>query len=253
MRQSLFFYLALPAAGLANPIATVAAPTCQNGTITLNNRACTFKCGIDYPGGDYSSLRVTSFQDCANTCANNAKCIGAQFSHNDNFCYLKDVVTYASAVGGVDSVICDPLPGSATSSTPACPVPTSFPNGRTCQVACGKDRYGGDISSAWCNTLEDCMTTCQGQPACVTAQFYNNFCYLKVSNLNSIHDNLAKRSDRMSQTHLSITQWSTPLTAPPAHLPLFPSPLPAYLPASWPFLPNQRPLPPSKASFTQLN
>jgi hypothetical protein len=67
-----------------------AGPSCpgsNNTIVTSYGQNFTIECGIDHSGGDLTSLSVSSFQQCIDTCSQNSQCVDLSLSGNS--CYLK--------------------------------------------------------------------------------------------------------------------------------------------------------------------
>ena len=56
---------------------------------TLKPPRCIVEFGINYPGNDLTSQKVSSANDCCALCNSNSKCGAWSFYISFNYCYLK--------------------------------------------------------------------------------------------------------------------------------------------------------------------
>lgn len=163
-------------------------PHCKSGSYSINGKVCVVKCDHDRPGGDYGALRTDNFEQCLEKCAADKQCQSADYVKQTGYCYLKKNRKNLIQKHGVDNVDCHDLPSSLKTSKmppqPTLPVCKSGPitiSGRPCTVACGEDRWGGDVDSKWVGSTEACQKACALNKACVSAQYLktNGWCYFK--------------------------------------------------------------------------
>jgi hypothetical protein len=168
---------------------------CTAETKIINGRTCTTKCGTERAGGNIGdAIQVGSISACATACSNNANCVTAQYHEGTGYCYLKGVRNEERPDPSVESIDCEPLSGTtpapSTPTTPTCTEVTVVydSESRVCTLRCATDRPGGDYASRQAATAQDCMDACVGDSNCMTAQFANNYCYLK-NTLNAFTSN----------------------------------------------------------------
>ena len=154
--------------------------TCTSGPVSSNGRNCTVSCGLDHPGGDYSSMYTADFQTCIDTCVGDQKCATAQYSQQNSYCYLKKATNLATTSSNVNSVVCQ---GSSDppSQNEVCTYGTFTQNGRSGAILCDTDYPGGDYPSQYTGSLAACQSLCTADARCLTAQYATNtyICYLK--------------------------------------------------------------------------
>lgn len=123
-------------------------------------------CGMDYYGGDLSSLQTDSFEGCLEACSANAQCVS--IAYGGTTCYLKSELTRALADTGVWSakrksvqsgLTCNP--GSSSDGTTYTTSKGDF------KIVCGKDYYGNDLTATSTNNFEACIETCAKTNQCV--------------------------------------------------------------------------------------
>ena len=154
--------------------------TCTSGSVTSNGRNCTVSCGLDHPGGDYSSMYIADFQTCISTCVGDQKCATAQYSQQNSYCYLKNATNPAQTRSGVNSVVCRGL-SDPPSQDEGCTCGSFTQNGRSGAIQCDVDYPGGDYTSQYTGSLAACESLCTADPKCLTAQYIikTYTCYLK--------------------------------------------------------------------------
>ncbi|KAF3039675.1 hypothetical protein E8E11_006828 [Didymella keratinophila] len=152
-------------------------------------------CGKEYPGGDLTSTSTSTFEDCIETCATNARCIDV--SYVNGACYLKQTLTTLSEVGYAwTAQLIDAQPSlPSPSATPTGPAPLSCldnadngksyttESGKIFTVECGVDHAGGDLAAVDSTTFETCMDACAVRDGCIDVSWVYGSCYLK-STLN---------------------------------------------------------------------
>ena len=161
---------------------SVGASVCISGPVTSNGRSCTVECGVDHPGGDYSSLYTADFQTCIDACTADSGCATAQYSNTNSYCYLKGVVDPSSNNVNVNSVVCQaPTPPPAPPAPDTCTAGSVKLNGRSGALQCGIDYPGGDYASQYTGSLVACENLCAADLNCLTAQYSKDtkYCYLK--------------------------------------------------------------------------
>ena len=142
----------------------------------------TIACGTDYYGGDMGLVQTETFTQCLDACASATGCVDV--AYNGNFCYLKNKINEARSdsnvwgaklvnapIGPASDLTCEN--GHSDGKTFTAPSGTQF------TIECGVDYYGGDLSSQYAETFDDCVKTCDSTSGCIDVAYSNKFCYLK--------------------------------------------------------------------------
>jgi hypothetical protein len=127
--------------------------------------------GIDYHGGDYTSLRVRGLGDCQDECRSDRRCVSYSYDLRAAVCYLKDRVGDRRRDG-------DKVGGVKQRSGPGRP---PYPGGDDSWEQRGYDYHGGDYASLRVRGLGDCQDECRSDRRC-RAYSYDvraAMCYLK--------------------------------------------------------------------------
>lgn len=93
------------------PSVCPAAYSCpqDNGcTIQDGSRNFVLSCGVDYYGGDLTSMYAASLRACTKSCVDNDQCVAASFvgGQRDGQCYLKNKNNGANPNSNVDGEFC---------------------------------------------------------------------------------------------------------------------------------------------------
>src|SRR5215203_4608588 len=142
--------------------------------------------GVDYPGGDYTSFRTRSLDECKSTCRRDRKCDGYSYYLDDGICYLKDRIGGGKRNNGTVSGTKGGGSGPGGS-------------GRLTEEE-GQDYRGGDYDNFRARDLAACQAECRRQRRCVAYTFYfrTGACYLKdrLGNLERNKDTVTGRKRR---------------------------------------------------------
>lgn len=183
--------------GLVTVLAAPTSTTCQSGEL-ISGTTCKQECNLDRNGGDFNSMPVASLQECAQACNQDSRCLTAQYSRGNGWCYLKSSLNDISSNDGVDGVVCRQpvVPTTTTRAAPSCPSQAATytaSGGVKFEWKCNYDYYGADIRATYSvPTLETCLDQCAAEPECfkVTWVAEPQICYLKRD---------AESSDRMAE------------------------------------------------------
>ncbi|PSK56541.1 hypothetical protein B9Z65_6165 [Elsinoe australis] len=180
----------------------------DNGNLytAANNRQYVVECGVDHAGGNIGIAYVSSFQECIERCAANAKCVTVSLS--GAACYLKDNVGMAMdntvwgarevSAADASSIENRPTPSPASSgqgaSSTAAPGGTrsckdvasagssytDAASGRQYTIACSSDLPGqGDYAAKYSQSFEGCFQYCGAESSCTAFSYFGGICYLK--------------------------------------------------------------------------
>ncbi|KAF2757768.1 hypothetical protein EJ05DRAFT_400528 [Pseudovirgaria hyperparasitica] len=139
-------------------------------------------CGLDYFSGDLSSAPAMRLEDCIQSCARTAGCVGATFDHDT--CFLKSSLgsvrqsdSASSAVMALDCV---------TKASDG----TGYPlvSGSKYTVKCGAAPKTSDLSSTYTLSFEDCIQACDKKTACATAVWSAGKCSFKAASPTAAWD-----------------------------------------------------------------
>ncbi|TKX25869.1 PAN domain-containing protein 4 [Elsinoe australis] len=186
---------------------SVTCPT-DNGNLytAANNRQYVVQCGVDHAGGNIGMAYVSSFQECIERCAANAKCVTVSLS--GAACYLKDnvgmamdnTVWSAREVSAADasSIENRPTPSPTSSGQGASSIAapggtrscknvasagssyTDAACGRQYTIACSSDLPGqGDYAAKYSQSFEGCFQYCGAESTCTAFSYFGGICYLK--------------------------------------------------------------------------
>jgi hypothetical protein len=125
-------------------------------------------CDEDYAGGDLKFVATASFGDCIAACDTESACV--DLAYRDGACYLKSQLTPAVSNVGVWSAKRQVIP---TNTALTCvngeddgAIYTSS-KGAAFKIICGKEYYGGDLSSTSTSTFEGCVEACAEKAQCI--------------------------------------------------------------------------------------
>ncbi|KAF9698053.1 hypothetical protein EKO04_004265 [Ascochyta lentis] len=142
-------------------------------------------CGADYPNGDVEFLWTDSFDACVAACDEESSCLTVAF--RSGACYLKDQVTTSVADAGIWSAKKHDAGTVPSSTGPSCVDKASdastyrSSSGKNFKIVCGREYYGGDLTSASTASFKECIDTCSANSECVDVSYVNGACYLKRS------------------------------------------------------------------------
>lgn len=149
-----------------------ARPTClgkdQGSTFDHTTSKGTYdvRCGEDYWGGDLRSLQAASFNDCLVACDAETSC--AAVAYSGSTCYLKNKLTTAVTNTGVWSAKKQNAPKAGLSCIGGADDGKPYQSSQgEFEIVCGKEYYGGDLSSTTTATFEACIETCATNTQCV--------------------------------------------------------------------------------------
>lgn len=146
------------------------SPSCvgkdQGSTFSYTAAGKTYDvlCGADYYGGDLRSLQSDTFGDCLNSCSAETACITV--AYRGNTCYLKSTITssvsdsnvWSAKRSGASSLSCE---NNASDGVTYAASKGQF------KIICGKEYYGGDLSSTSATSFEACIETCATTASCI--------------------------------------------------------------------------------------
>lgn len=123
-------------------------------------------CGMDYYGGDLSSLQTNSFEGCLDACGANAQCVS--IAYGGTTCYLKNELTTALPNTGVWSAKRTSVRTGLTCNSFSSSDGTKYTASKgDFKITCGKDYYGNDLAATNTKTFEACIETCATTNQCV--------------------------------------------------------------------------------------
>lgn len=84
--------------------ATFACPQDDGCTFQDGSRIFALSCGVDYYGGDFTSMYTESLRACTQACAENTLCVAASYTggRGAGYCYLKDKKNGSNTNDNVD-------------------------------------------------------------------------------------------------------------------------------------------------------
>lgn len=169
--------------------------TCPNSagktyTPVAGGSTYSIQCGVDYFGGDLTSQATNTFEDCIAACESNPQCVDV--SYNYGSCYLKSTLTTLQPNPNVWTAQSNRQPTVPSSADPfACPgaSPYSYTSaGKTFEVDCATDYFGGDFTSLNTDTMTECIDACAANSECVALSYRGTGCYLKSTATTPVTD-----------------------------------------------------------------
>lgn len=145
-------------------------PTCsdkaQDSTFTYTSSGISYDvlCGKDYYGGDMRTTQTATFGLCLDQCNAESACLSVAF--RDGTCYLKSTVTsavsdsnvWSAKKSGAKSLSCDNKVDDGATYTAS--------KGQF-KIICGKEYYGGDLTSTSTPSFESCIEACAANSQCI--------------------------------------------------------------------------------------
>lgn len=123
-------------------------------------------CGMDYYGGDLSSLQTDSFDGCLQACSANPQCVS--IAYGGTTCYLKSELTTAIPSTSVSSAKRTSVKTGLTCNSVGSSDGTKYTTSKgDFKIICGKDYYGNDLAATNAKTFEACIDTCAATNQCV--------------------------------------------------------------------------------------
>lgn len=161
---------------------SISCPSSDGTQFTASGAVFNIHCGRDYYGGDIGLVQTDTFAECLTACATTNGCVDV--AYNGQNCYMKNQLTssqqnnnvwgavLASVEQALDNeVTCDNGKDNNVVYTAA--------SGDSFVISCATDYYGGDLSSLWTNTFQDCIDACDKTSGCTSVSSHGNYCYLK--------------------------------------------------------------------------
>ncbi|OCK78534.1 hypothetical protein K432DRAFT_356620 [Lepidopterella palustris CBS 459.81] len=145
-------------------------------------------CGVDFFGGDMSSIQTDIFEDCIKACDATSGCIDV--SYNGGTCYMKNQLT--SSTPQTSAWVWTAVNIAESFTQPSAPQGPSCVNnaadktlytstaGVVYDIYCGIDYYGGDLASATVADFASCLDACDATDGCIDVSFNPPaYCYMK--------------------------------------------------------------------------
>jgi hypothetical protein len=144
--------------------------------------------GYKYFGTEYSSecycgntinaaAKVATATDCSYTCANNTSQYCGAGSRLTLYTNPNAADVPASSSTGTAST-----PSASAGTGPSCPASDGTvvaSNGLNFTVECGIDHAGGDLTSLYVGSFQECIDACSSNSKCVDVSLSGTACYLK--------------------------------------------------------------------------
>jgi PAN domain len=159
----------------------VSCPDSDGTQFSVGAAVFNIHCGTDYYGGDLARVDAATFGDCLASCASTMGCIDV--AYNGNSCYMKSSLNTARQNSNVWGAVLASAEQSAAQQM-TCPTNDgatyTAKSGDQFLIQCGADYYGGDLSSLWAETFEDCLEACDTTSGCLDVAYHHpGYCYLK--------------------------------------------------------------------------
>jgi hypothetical protein len=126
-------------------------------------------CDQDYAGGDLKYVSTASFGDCLAACDAEPNSACVTLAYVNGACYLKNQVTPAVSNVGVWSAKRKVIP---TDNALSCvnnksDGATYTAGGKSFKIICGKEYFGGDLTSTSTASFEGCIAACSEKAQCI--------------------------------------------------------------------------------------